>query len=219
MSGKRTEDWHSFKEIVVNMTVKEKIAYIGTYYRWQIIGTIVVISLIFSVVWVTLTNKDAYLELVFVSGFEQHLAATDDSDLMTNDSPNIFVDFALGDTLEAVFLPINYRRHYEITLRNFRVNFENFAVLPILISGNSLDVIITYPSDLAVMIERGYFAQLASFGFNIPATAAHNEYAVYLRYFPIFSDYVINSDELVLAVVVNTERQQRLARFFEIFLE
>jgi len=226
MSEKRTKDWHSYKEITVNMSLKEKIDYIATYYRWHIIATIVVSALIFSVAWITLTNRDAYLEIVFVSGFEQTIKSSqaagniDNENFMTGETaPRIFVNYAVADHLGDVLLPSINPNNYEIAIRNLRIDFENMAILPTLVSGNTLDIIITYPHDLATMIEIGYFGQLASFGFNIPEMVMYNEYAIYLRYFPIFSDYVVANGELVLAVVINTERTERVQRFLEMLLE
>ena len=226
MAKVRDKDTPSFKEATATMTGGEKASYIWEYYRIHIISTIAGFILIFSFVHAFVTNKDTYLNITFVSGFEHTFNSIGDfeaegepepleENLFFEQAPGIWVDFELVSTLESLFLSEEQQRSYDIQVQNLHLNFETMPVLMTHAGAGVLDIIVTYVPDLLVMTEVDHFVNIADLGWDIPEHVMHNDYGVYLRYFPIFDDYVQGVDVLILGISTATRNIEVVESFFE----
>jgi len=231
----RDKDSLSFKEATANMTVKEKIGYIWEYYKWIILGSSTIILVIFSMTHAFLTRMDPYLNITFINGFEYTLHSFEQPDLDVEDEAidlseetffpeppaGIWVDFEMIPTLEDLLLDDRQQSNYEITVQQLGINFETISVFATHTGAGVIDIIITYIPDLHAMVEVGHFQNISDLGWDIPAHKMHNEYAIYLRYFPIFDDYTMAADDhdLVLGISTTTQRIESIENFFDILLD
>ena len=228
----RDKDRLSFKEATANMTGKEKIGYIWEYYKWFILGGVVIVSVIFSMTHAFLTQMDPYLNIIFVSGFEHtvsafepldldedELADLDAEDFFTEPPIGIWVDDEIVPILEGLLLSDEQLSNYEIIAQQLGINFETIPVFTTHTGAGVIDIIITYIQDLYAMTEIGHFQNISDLGWDIPVDRMHNEYAVYLRYFPIFDDYVAAPDDLVVGISATTRYLENVENFFEILLD
>jgi len=223
----RDQDSPTFKEATANMTGKEKRKYIWEYYKLHIIGTIAAVLLIGSMAHSILTQVDSHLHITFLTGFEHILNALDPDLDVENDEeiylpgppPGIWIDFDIAPVLEDLLLDEGQQRNYEIIVQTLALDFETIPVLTTHAGAGLLDMIITYIPDLHSMTEIGYFENITDLGWDLPEHVMHNEYAVYLRYFPVFDGYVVPIDELVLGISSTTRHIENIEAFFETLLD
>ena len=229
----RDKDRLSFKEATAAMGGKEKIGYIWEYYKWIILGGIALFFVTFSMVHAFLTQMDSHLNISFISGFEYTMSAfgsldfeaeDDPADLdaeyfLTEPPPSIWVDFEIIPILENLLLNDEELTGYDIIVQQLGINFETIPVFTTHTGAGVIDIIITYIPDLYAMAEIGHFRNISDLGWNIPVDKMHNEYAVYLRYFPIFNNYVAASADLVLGISATTRYIENVENFFEILLD
>ena len=223
----RDKDSPTFKEATANMTGKEKRNYIWEYYKLHIIGTIAAVLLVGSMTHSILTQVDSYLHITFMTGFEHLLSSFDlDSDVdpeqelfFPEPPPGIWVDFDIAPVLEDLLLDESQQRNYEIVIQTLAIDFETIPVFTTHTGAGLLDMIITHIPDLHSMTEIGHFKNITDLGWDLPEHVMHNEYAVYLRYFPVFDGYVIPIDELVLGISSTTRHIENIEAFFETLLD
>jgi len=224
------KDKQTFKEATANMTGSETISYIWEYYRWHIIGTIVGFVFVFSMVHAVVTNRDVYLSISFISGFEHTVASqgglTGDEPIETevdffasNVAYPIWVDFELISTLQDLLLCEQQQRNYEIHVQQLTLNFETMSVFVTHTATGMIDILATYIFDLPLMIEVGHFVNLVDLGWDIPEHMMYNDYTIYLRYFSIFDDYVLGVDEIVVGIPPTTQNIENIEAFFRLFID
>ena len=231
MAKMRDKDRRSFKEATSKMTNSEKVSHIWAYYKWPILGSMAGALLIFSFIHAFLTRTETYLNITFVSGFEHTLNALGplDSDVIDEsiDTLEIFpeppvgiwVDLDIIPVLEALFLDDEQLNNYDIAVQHLGINFETIPVFTTHTGAGVMDIIVTYIPDAHAMAEIGHFKNLSELGWDLPSDKMHNEYTVYLRYFPIFDDYVAAPDDLVLGISINTRQLEHVEHFFETLLD
>jgi len=231
----RDKDMLTFKEATANMTRGEKVGHIWEYYKWIIIGGIAGVLLVFSITHTLLTQTDSYLTITLVSGFEHtassfaHLDLDDDVESSEEDLPDedflseapvgIWVDLDIVSILEDLLLNDEQSNNYDITVQQLAINFETIPVFTAHIGAGVIDIIVTYVPDLHAMVEIGHFENMTNLGWDIPANMMHNEYAVYLRYFSVFDDYIAAPDDLVLGISATTQNIENIKNFFETLLD
>jgi len=223
----RDKDSLSFKEATANMTGKEKIEYIWEYYKWFILGGSALTFIIFSMLHAFATQADPYLTITFVSGFEHTISSFAPLDLEADsefleellpEAPvGIWVDFEIAPTLEDLLLNEGQQRD-GIAVQQLGINFETLPVFTTHTGAGVIDIIVTYIPDLHAMVEIGHFENLSDLGWDIPAAKMHNDYAIYLRYFPIFDDYIAAPDDLVLGISATTRYIENIEDFFKALL-
>jgi len=229
MARVRDKDMLSFKEATKSMSGREKFKYVWEYYKWHIIGSVAGFILIFSMVHAFVTQRDTYLSVTFVSGFE-HTSRSfggfdepepdeDEFDMFAEGPPGIWVDFEIVSRLEDLLLTETHGNRYEITVNHLGINFETLPVLSTHLGAGILDLLVTYAPDFEVMIDLEYFHNIQSLGWDLPDHVFHGEYGIYLRYFPIFDDYVRAIDDLVVGLIISTSNLENIERFFELALE
>lgn len=225
----RDKDSLSFREATAYMSRKEKIGYIWEYYRWIILGIVAIFLVVTSMMYAFLTQMETHLYLTFLSGFEHTLGSfvqLDESgidlsqiDDLPDHSPGIWVDYEIASTLENLLLDNGQLNNYEIVVQNLQINFQTIPAFRTHTSEGVIDIIITYAPDLHTMTEIGHFKNISELGWDIPTHQMHNEYAVYLGCFPIFNEYVMGVDNLVLGIATTTRNIENIADFFDILLD
>jgi len=226
----RDKDRLSFKEATATMGGKEKIGYIWEYYKWIILGGIAFFFVAFSMIHAFLTQVDSYLNISFVSGFEHTMSAfepldfdepanLDADDFFAESPPGIWVDFEIVPKLEGLLLDDEQLTNYDIIVQQLGINFETIPVFTTHIGAGVIDIIVTYIPDLHVMAEIGHFLNISDLGWDVPMYKMHNEYSIYLRYFPIFNNYVAAPDDLVLGISATTRYIENVKNFFEMLLD
>lgn len=218
----RDKDRRSFKESTENMTNTEKMSYIWEYYKWIILGSIAGIFLVFSFVHTFLTRTEPYLSITFISGFEHTLTSFDPD--MENESASttpvgIWIDLDVIPILEEILLDDKQPNRYEIALQHLSINFETMPVFSTHTGAGVIDMLITYIPDAYAMSEIGHFKNISDLGWNIPAYKMHDDYTVYLRYFPIFDEYVAAPYDLVVGITINTQNLEHVKAFFDALLD
>ncbi|MCL1989803.1 MAG: hypothetical protein FWG67_02825 [Defluviitaleaceae bacterium] len=231
--NKRDKDSPTFKEATATMTTREKTAYIWEYYRWQIIGSISGMLVVASMLHAFLTQTNHYLHLTVVSGFDHTVRSFQLPDLMDEDieidvtsptsfpepPPGIWVDFDLIPTLESLFLTDEQFNNHEITVQNLAITFETVQVLATHSGAGVIDIIITTLSDFQTMDQMGYFKNISELGWDVPENRLHNDYGIYLQYFPLFDDYIAAADTLVLGISATTRHIEHVQSFFQTLLD
>ena len=211
----------SFKEATSDMTLKGKIGYVWEYYKWHIIGGIAGFTLVFSMVHAFVTQRDTYLSVTFISGFEHTQRSFEgnvDDDPFAAGPPGILVDFEIIPVLEDLLLK-EYGDNYEISVTQLGINIETIPVLSTHLGAGVMDLIVTYELDFDLMVEIEYFHNLIDLGWDIPEHMMHDSYGIYLRYLPIFDDYISAADDLIVGVVVSSSNLENIERFFGLSLE
>ena len=223
----RDKDSPTFKEATTNMTGKEKASYIWEYYKLHILASIAVFLLVFSMI-ITLTNRvESHLHLTFLSGFEHTMdlldLALDPGAEQDPDRPGpplgIWVNFEIVPILEDLLIDEDKQAGYEITVQPLVLNFETASVFATHSIAGAIDIIVTYIPDLHAMVEVEHFINISELGWDLPEHVMYNEYAVYLRYFPIFDGYVAPMDDLVLGISSATMQIENVEAFFEALLD
>ena len=232
MAKMRDKDNRTFKEATANMTGKEKIGHIWEYYKWIILGSIATSFFVFSIIHAFLVQVESYLTISIISGFE-HTASLVTFDFDTEEDPaelseeeffpeppvGIWVDFEITPILESLLLDEDQLNNYEITVHQLAINIETLPVFSTHTGAGVIDIIITYISDLHAMTEFGHLQSITDLEWDIPENKMHNEYAVYLRYFSVFDDYVAAPDDLVLVIPSSTRLIENVENFFNILLD
>jgi len=231
MAKMRDKDRLPFKVAVANMSKKEKLGYIWEYYRLIIISSICAVFAVVSITYTLLTQRETYLDIVFVSGFEATLNSfepLENGDVEPDDHfQNLHQSTAFGflvepeitTTLSDALFDYRQLNNYELSVRVLPINFETIPVFTTHIAASMIDLMVTYPQDLQAMTEIGYFKKLADLGWEIPESKMHNDYAIYLRYFPIFDDYITAFDSPVLGISATTANIEHVKNFFNTLLD
>lgn len=231
MARLRDKDSPSFKEATVNMTKGQKVGYIWEYYRLQIIGGIAGFALVFSLVHAFVTNTEPFLMVTVITGFEHTVNSfgmnemnedeeQQDGVAFPNVAPGIWVDFDLGDALEAEFVAssVSDAQRYEIQVQQLGINVETMPVLATHTGAGVLDLMITYAADFEMMTEVGHFAPLSILERELPEHILHSDYGIYLRYLPILENYIYGIDDLIIGISVSSRNIDRVEQFFDVFL-
>lgn len=226
--NRRDKDTVSFKEATINMSSKEKLSYIWEYYKWIILGSITATLMIVSIAHTMLTRTHQYLNIMFTSGFEHTLNAfgqpdlDEEAELVDLPEPplSLWVDFDIASILEDLLIDEKQlNNNYEILVQHLALNVETIPVFTTHAGAGVLDIIVTSIPDLQAMAEIGHFKNIFDLGLDIDAHKMHNEYAIYLRHFPIFNNYVMAEDDLVLGISATTANIENIKNFFNLLLE
>lgn len=230
MARVRDKDMRSFKEATAKMNFKEKLNYIWEYYRLHIIGGTTAFILIFSLVHAFVTNTENFLTITVITGFESSMsaAATEMADEIDMELPLVFstpfgigLDFDLIETLESYLLDEDDLRNYSITVSTLPISFETLPVLMTHAGAGALDLIITYTFDFNAMSELGHFTDIKELMWDLPNEIFYNSYGIYLRYFPIFDDYITahpEAGDLIIAISAGSVNFENIEESFMKFL-
>ena len=225
------KDKRSFKEATANMTGKEKVEYIWEYYKWIILGSVAVVFVVFSMVQAFLRQADPYLTITLISGFEHTSSLLVPFDLDTEEDEDdleevfieppvgIWVDFEIIPILESLLFDDEELNTYDIVVQQLMINFETLPVFTTHTGAGVIDIIVTYIPDFHAMAEIDHFKNIADLGWDIPEDKMHSEYAIYLRYFSVFDDYVAAPKELVVGISATTRYIENVENFFEILID
>ena len=216
MARIKTKEHRSFKQQTAHMTRKEKLSYIYHYYRWHIVAAIAIPAMLISMVHASVTNAEPYLDITFASGVAETVLSMDDP-MAFGGARTIIVGTALPGVLSEAILPPDAGRA-EVQVRNFRIDFDTMIAFTTLLGAGAIDLLVTHSADMAVMADIGHFIPLSMLGVAIPDHMRYNDYAVYLRYFPIFDGHVAYDGDLLLGVAVGTRHPERVERFFDLLL-
>ena len=224
----RDKDSPTFKEATANMTGKEKASYIWEYYKLHILGSIALVLLAGSMVHASLTGSEAHLHITFSSGFEHMLGSLElpDSDAeeeqvtpSPESPPWIWVDLDIIPILEDLLLEDGAQGNQHIIVQTLVIDFQTLPVFTTHTGAGVIDIIVTHEADFNFLTEAGHLKDISDLGWNIPAHMMHNKYGVYLRYFPVFNDYVAAADDLILGIAWSTQMIENIENFFDILLD
>lgn len=155
-----------------NGTIKEKALYIWDYYKWHIIGPIVVVGVIVWYIVHMLTATDIIMNGVLMNAYGTETSVS---------SGNILKDFYEEQEIDTDEEEINLNTTLNYLAGNDTANYETLQVLMAWHSADSLDFI---GGDLPTLTElsyRGYFYDLREL-LTEEQIAKYEPYFVYMDY-------------------------------------
>lgn len=213
----------STKQKLKDMNTKQKFEFIWDYYRFHIIGTIIIIAIVTSFTIDIIKSKETILNITALGEYMD----MDRKDILENKvNAELIKDEQNKKQILFDFL---------VKQKDMRDEYSMASVqkLQASIAAKDVDVLILDKSDFEIYASQGTFmklSQLSNFQqLNIPEKdlvkyqakdidSKEEIYGINAESLPVLKELKYNSKDKILCIVVNTQRLDKVSEFLNWFL-
>lgn len=213
----------STKQKLKDMNTKQKFEFIWDYYRFHIIGTIIIIAIVTSFTIDIIKSKETILNITALGEY------------MDMDRKEILENKVNAELIKDEQNKKQILFDFLVKQKDMRDEYSMASVqkLQASIAAKDVDVLILDKSDFEIYASQGTFmklSQLSNFAqLNIPEKdlvkyqakdidSKEEIYGINAESLPVLKELKYNSKDKILCVVVNTQRLDKVSEFLNWFL-
>jgi hypothetical protein len=213
----------STKQKLKDMNTKQKFEFIWDYYRFHIIGTIIIIAIVTSFTIDIIKSKETILNITALGEY------------MDMDRKEILENKVNAELIKDEQNKKQILFDFLVKQKDMRDEYSMASVqkLQASIAAKDVDVLILDKSDFEIYASQGTFmklSQLSNFAqLNIPEKdlvkyqakdidSKEEIYGINAESLPVLEELKYNSKDKILCIVVNTQRLDKVSEFLNWFL-
>ena len=177
-------EYNNAKKVIQNGTFKEKAEYIWDYYKWHLVGLIVILGMIGSLIYSRVTAKECVLQGIFLN-------STAEKDAELELEKNFLAFSPIDESKEEILFDASYYFSTDIISTVAENSYETLQIITAKIAAEEVDFIVGDLTSMNNIAYREYFYDLSEV---LPEELMKKYEAYFLYYDRSFVEKMKNTD-------------------------